>query len=54
MIDNVLWSGKVIDPTDKSPATEAIRALNKYVHDDNRVDISMIPLSDGLTIARKK
>ena len=53
-IDNVLWSGKVIDQSDTSESTEAIRAINQKVHDDARVDICMLPIGDGLTLARKR
>lgn len=54
VIDNVLWGGRVIDENDQSADTVAIREVNDFVHKDPRVDISMIPLSDGVTIARKK
>ena len=52
-IDNVLWSGKVVDPSDQSSETVAIRALNDAVAADDRVDVVMLPLSDGVTLARK-
>src|SRR5262249_45309971 len=51
--DNVLWSGRVVDPKDKSEDTEGIRALNKKLHEDKRVDVSMVPIGDGLTLALK-
>lgn len=54
LIDNVLWSGKVIDPGDSSDNTRAIREFNDFVARDDRVEAVMIPLADGLTIARKK
>jgi predicted O-methyltransferase YrrM len=53
-IDNVLWSGTVADPDDTDPSTEALRALNDKIAADERVDISMLPLGDGLTLARKR
>lgn len=53
-IDNVLWSGSVADPMDMRPDTEAIRALNKALATDERVTISMVPIGDGLTLARKR
>jgi caffeoyl-CoA O-methyltransferase len=53
LLDNVLWSGNVIDPSDTSDDTEAIRALNAYVAADDRVDAVLLPIADGLTIARK-
>lgn len=51
--DNVLWSGKVVDPKDTSDDTVGIRALNKKLHEDKRVEISMVPIGDGLTLALK-
>jgi caffeoyl-CoA O-methyltransferase len=53
-IDNVLWEGKVADVHDHDKKTEAIRALNKKVKQDERVSISMLPIGDGLTLARKR
>lgn len=53
-LDNVLWDGAVIDPDDRSTATEGVRAANAHVRDDSRVDISLIPIGDGLMLARKK
>ena len=53
-IDNVLWSGDVIDPSKQDPDTVAIRALNEHVRDDERVDISLVPIADGLTLLRKR
>ena len=50
-IDNVLWSGKVVDPTDQTADTLAIRAINEKIHGDSRVDAMLIPISDGLTLA---
>jgi caffeoyl-CoA O-methyltransferase len=54
LIDNVLWSGNVIDPADTSADTEAIRALNDHVMADERVDAVLLPISDGLTVARRR
>lgn len=53
-IDNVLWSGGVADETDQEPDTKAIRALNTKLKDDERVSLSLIPIGDGLTLARKR
>jgi predicted O-methyltransferase YrrM len=53
-IDNVLWGGSVIDEDDDSEDTVAIRELNELLHDDDRVDITMVPIGDGLTLARLK
>lgn len=52
-IDNVLWGGDVINPDNQSPSTLAIREFNQKIHQDNRVSLSMIPVSDGLTLAVK-
>jgi O-methyltransferase len=51
-IDNVLWSGRVADPTDRDESTDAIRALNAKIAADERVDVVMVPIADGLTLAR--
>jgi predicted O-methyltransferase YrrM len=52
-IDNVLWSGAVARPAD-SDDTRALQALNTKVHRDERVDIAMLPIGDGLTLALKR
>jgi predicted O-methyltransferase YrrM len=55
LIDNVLWSGRVADPAmDDDKRTQAIKQLNQQIYHDDRVQISLIPIGDGLTIARKK
>jgi len=54
VIDNVLWSGRVADPSDTDESTLAIRALNAKLAGDERVDLSMIPVADGLTLARPR
>ena len=53
-IDNVLWSGSVLDESDQSDNTVAIRELNDLVAEDERVDAVMLSISDGLTIVRKR
>ena len=53
LIDNVLWDGKVIDTDARDADTKAIRALNSKLHGDKRITLSMIPIGDGLTLARK-
>jgi len=53
--DNVLWSGKVLDAPDKMDAeTKAIHEFNKKVNSDDRVENMLLPVRDGLMIARKK
>src|SRR5580698_4836271 len=53
-IDNVLWHGKVIDPDANDADTLAIRALNKKLLGDSRINLSMVPISDGLTLCYKR
>lgn len=53
-IDNVLWSGRVADPSDTEEDTEALRALNRKIHRDDRVYPSLVPIADGLTLALKR
>lgn len=54
MIDNVLWGGAVADPSEQDEDTQAIRALNRKLHTDNRVTVSLIPIADGMTLARRR
>ena len=54
LVDNVLWSGNVVDDDDQSDDTVAIRAVNDHIAADDRVDVVMLPIADGLTIARKR
>jgi caffeoyl-CoA O-methyltransferase len=51
-VDNMLWDGRVADPTDKSDTTVAIRALNAKLRDDPRIDFSLVPVGDGIALAR--
>ena len=51
-IDNMLWNGAVADPADTSESTVAIRALNAKLRDDPRVDFCLIPVGDGIALAR--
>lgn len=54
LIDNVLWSGRVLDEESEDPETRAIRAFNHHLSRDERVEASMTPFADGLTLARKR
>jgi predicted O-methyltransferase YrrM len=54
LVDNVLWHGQVADPADRSASTEAIRRTNAMLRDDKRIDVSLLPVGDGLTLARKR
>lgn len=53
-VDNTLWSGRVADPDERSESTEAVRRFNLHVHSDERVDLSLVPIGDGVTIIRKR
>jgi len=53
-VDNVLWSGAVIDARKQDADTKAIRAFNRRLKRDKRVDLSMATIGDGLTLARKR
>jgi caffeoyl-CoA O-methyltransferase len=54
LADNVLWSGRVVDAEATDDNTVAIRAFNDHVAADERVDVVMLAISDGLTLARKR
>jgi caffeoyl-CoA O-methyltransferase len=54
LIDNVLWSGAVIDETKQEADTQALRKLNDFIAKDTRVEAVMLGIADGLTIVRKK
>jgi caffeoyl-CoA O-methyltransferase len=54
LVDNVLWSGRVVDADANDDDTVAIRAFNDHVRADARVDVVMLPVGDGLTLVRKK
>lgn len=53
-IDNTLWNGSVVDDSNQTDDTCAIRQFNQRVHDDQRIDISLLPIGDGLTLALKR
>ena len=54
VIDNVLWGGGVIDHADQGEGVTTIRRLNRDIHADARVDVSLVPIGDGMTLARKR
>lgn len=54
LLDNAFRGGGVADPEDTSKATEAIRRVAATLHGDQRVDVSLVPIADGLFIARKR
>ncbi|ROL66788.1 SAM-dependent methyltransferase [Pseudomonas protegens] len=54
VFDNTLWSGRVLEANAASEDTRAIQALNRALKDDSRIDLSLLPLGDGLTLCRKR
>jgi predicted O-methyltransferase YrrM len=54
LVDNVLWDGAVIDPSAQDAATRALRSVNEMAGRDERVDVALVPVCDGLLIARKR
>lgn len=54
VLDNMLWGGAVADASRDDEDTRAIRALNLSLRDDPRIDLSLVPVGDGLALARKR
>ena len=54
LIDNVFWSGKLSDEINSEEHTVASREFNRIWHQDDRIDLSLLPVADGLTLARKR
>jgi predicted O-methyltransferase YrrM len=54
LVDNTLWSGRVADPEVADADTVALRHFNEVLHRDERVDLSLLPMGDGLTVVRKR
>lgn len=54
VVDNVLWSGRVAKQGFNDPDTESLRALNSALHKDERIELSMLPVFDGVTLAYKR
>jgi len=52
--DNTLWSGRVADPANDEASTIALREFNERLRTDDRIDLSLVPVGDGLTLARKR
>ncbi len=53
-LDNMLWHGAVVDPADQSRQTETLRGLTRTIHSDRRVTPVLLPIGDGLLLARKR
>ncbi|PWL23478.1 MAG: methyltransferase, partial [Fluviicola sp. XM-24bin1] len=55
LFDNVLWSGKVLGPVkENDKSTKTLVELNQLIHEDDRVEEVLLPIRDGLLLARKK
>ncbi|MCS4503445.1 hypothetical protein KBTX_02689 [wastewater metagenome] len=54
VVDNTLWHGRVVDPARRDEDTRAIRAFNRRLHEDERIDLCLVPVADGVTLARKR
>jgi len=54
LLDNVLWHGSIIDPEKQDPDTVVLRELNTFLKTDERIDLALIPIGDGVTVARKR
>jgi len=54
LLDNVLWGGLVADPANADHQTAALRALNTKLRDDARISLALVPIGDGLMLARKR
>ena len=54
VFDNTLWNGKVVDQDTDDPDTRAIRALNTKLAGDERVTTCLLPVADGVTLARRR
>jgi predicted O-methyltransferase YrrM len=53
-IDNIFWGGRVLDQLDQEKSTLALRALAKKLHNDDRINLSILPMDDGLALAVKR
>lgn len=53
-VDNTLWSGEVANESTQEPLAKALRAFNDVLHQDERIDLSLLSIGDGLTLARKR
>jgi predicted O-methyltransferase YrrM len=52
--DNMLWGGRVADPSHDDADTAAIRALNRRLAEDDRITMVLLPVADGVTLARRR
>lgn len=54
VVDNTLWSGEVANPGNRAADTVAIREFNDVLHKDPRIELALLPVGDGLTLARRR
>jgi predicted O-methyltransferase YrrM len=54
VVDNTLWNGEVANPENREASTVALRAFNDALHHDERIDLALLPVGDGLTLARRR
>lgn len=54
IVDNLLWSGRIFDPSDRTPATEGVRELTRRITQDPGWNATIVPIRDGLLVAQKK
>jgi caffeoyl-CoA O-methyltransferase len=54
LVDNVLWDGQVVNPTDQSASTTALRRFNSHVLADERVEVALLPIGDGLSVISRR
>lgn len=53
-VDNTLWSGRLVDEREQDQDSNALREFNRTLYGDDRIDLSLVPIGDGLTLARKR
>ena len=53
-VDNTLWSGRLVDGREQDEDCRALREFNRALHGDDRIDLSLVPIGDGLTLVRKR
>ncbi|MFE4610150.1 O-methyltransferase [Streptomyces niveus] len=54
VVDNTLFFGRVVDPAADDADTAGVREVNARIRDDRRVDVSMLPMADGITLVRRR
>jgi len=54
LVDNMLWKGQVADPTDQTEETKALRSLAQFIHEDERVDMTLATIGDGVSFVVRR